>query len=85
MPETLFAHTRSGCPPEEWEPLADHLAAVAACAAVFARPFGADRLAGAAGLLHDVGKASTRFQAYLHGATASADHSTAGARLACRL
>lgn len=82
MPDSLYAHTH---PTREWEPLADHLAAVAARAAAFARPFGADGLAAAAGLLHDIGKASPRFQAYLHGDAVSTDHSTAGARLACRL
>lgn len=85
MPESLYAHTRPRRPPEEWEPLAEHLAAVAERAAAFAEPFGADQPARLVGLLHDVGKASSRFQAYLHGAAASTDHSTAGARLACRL
>jgi hypothetical protein len=44
MPETLYAHTRRGCPVAEWEPLADHLAAVADRAAGFAEAFGGDRL-----------------------------------------
>ena len=35
------------------------------------------------GLLHDIGKASDRFQHYLRGRAASTDHSTAGAQLAC--
>lgn len=81
MPEALYAHTH---PTREWEPLAEHSAAVAVLAAAFARPFAADGLASAAGLLHDLGKASPRFQAYLRGAAASTDHSTAGAQLACR-
>ncbi len=82
MPESLYAHTRPGRPPEEWEPLAEHLAAVAERAAAFADLFGAGEMGRILGLLHDVGKASARFGAYLHGAAASTDHSTAGARLA---
>ena len=85
MPDSLYANTRPDSTPEAWEPLGEHLAAVAASAATFARPFGADGLAAAAGLLHDVRKASPRFQAYLRGEAASTDHSTAGAQLACRL
>ncbi|MDF1586921.1 CRISPR-associated helicase Cas3' [Marinimicrococcus flavescens] len=62
--------------------MATHLTAVAARAAAFGQPFRAGKLAEAAGLLHDVGKVSARFQAYLRGQAASTDHSTAGAQLA---
>jgi CRISPR-associated endonuclease/helicase Cas3 len=80
MPDNLYAHTH---PSASWEPLECHLRAVAGRAGAFAGAFGAADLAQAAGLLHDVGKASARFQAYLHGQGPSVDHSTAGARLAC--
>ena len=73
MPEPLYAHTRPGRPPEEWELLAEHLAAVAKRAAGFARPFGAGEPARVSGLLHDIGKVSARFLAYLHGTAASTD------------
>lgn len=81
MIQPLFAHTHPDGP---WEPLGEHAARVAARAALFARAFGAEELAHVAGLLHDVGKASAGFQAYLRGEGASVDHSTAGAQLACR-
>ena len=83
MPEILYAHTLAGRSEDEWEPLEDHLEAVAKCAAAFAKPFGSTELARAAGLLHDSVKASERFQRYLRGEAASTGHSTAGAQLAC--
>jgi CRISPR-associated endonuclease/helicase Cas3 len=70
-------------PREEWEPLGRHLAGVAELAGKFAAAFGGEDLARALGLLHDVDKASDRFQRYLRGTTGSVDHSTAGAKLAC--
>ena len=80
----IYAHSLEGRPPSEWEPLHDHLAAVAGCAAAFASFFGAAEAARAAGLLHDIGKASAPFQAYLEhppGTMKGPDHSTAGARV----
>lgn len=82
MPEPLYAHTRPGRPQAEREPLGAHLEAVAGRAAAYAGKFRAGELGRAAGLLHDVGKASERFQAYLRGEGSSVDHSTAGAKLA---
>ncbi|MBI2496757.1 MAG: CRISPR-associated endonuclease Cas3'' [Opitutae bacterium] len=49
----------------KWQPLADHLRNVADLAAQFAAPFGASDEARLAGLLHDLGKYSERFQARL--------------------
>jgi CRISPR-associated endonuclease/helicase Cas3 len=62
-----------------WEPLAEHLQAVGSKAAEFAAAFGFERWGDAAGLLHDIGKVSDAFQAYIRGVGASPDHSTAGA------
>src|SRR4051794_3315849 len=66
------------------DPLADHLAEVSCRAACFAAVFGWGALARAAGLLHDIGKISAAFQAYLAHPPESGrkgpDHSTAGAR-----
>lgn len=50
-----------------------------------AAKFGAGDAAYAAGLLHDIGKNSAAFQAYIRGNGASPDHSTAGAVEAVRL
>lgn len=82
VPEVLYAHTRPDRPEVEWELLEDHLEAVAERAAEFAAVFGIGNLGRIAGLLHDIGKASAHFQAYLRGQAATTDHSTAGARLA---
>lgn len=49
----------------KWQSLADHLRNVAGLAANFAEPFGAADEARLAGLLHDLGKFSDRFQARL--------------------
>ena len=73
------AHSLLGEPEELWEPLSKHLANVASRAEEFARPFGAEKLAAVAGLLHDIGKCSTEYQAYIRGEGPSPDHSTAGA------
>lgn len=66
-------------PEEEWEPLRCHLQEVAELAAKHGARFGSAPLAGAAGLLHDLGKYSDAFQARLKGSGQSVDHSTAGA------
>ncbi|MFN7288828.1 MAG: CRISPR-associated endonuclease Cas3'' [bacterium] len=86
-----YAHSLANESPERWETLAEHLTAVAERAAGFARPFGWAEAARAAGLLHDVGKASDAFQAYISrphgdaGGPKGPDHSTAGAREAIEI
>ncbi len=88
--DNLYAHSREGRPPEEWQPLEEHLRNVADLAAEFAKPFGAEAWAYLAGLWHDVGKGSDAFQTYLRAASEGAesppktDHSTAGAKLAVK-
>lgn len=61
----FFAHTRPGRPPEEWQPLPDHLEAVAETAARFSDKFGAGEWGRLAGWYHDAGKFSEAFQRYL--------------------
>jgi CRISPR-associated endonuclease/helicase Cas3 len=84
----VFAHSTESASDDEWEPLADHLDAVGRRAALFAEPFGWAQAAGVAGQLHDIGKGSAAFQAYIRqprgegGRTRGPDHSTAGARVA---
>ena len=65
--------------------VSEHLKNTAALAGTFAAPFGAQGEAEYAGLLHDIGKFSQKFQQRLHGG-APVDHSTAGAQeaLKCR-
>jgi len=81
-----FAHSLAASDPSTWEPLADHLAAVAQRAEGFAEAFGWCEAARVAGVLHDIGKASDTFQIYIgqprsaSGGPKGPDHSTAGAR-----
>lgn len=95
-----YAHTvtnSDGTPDSDrsqWQPLADHLDQVAFWAATFADAFGAADWARLAGLWHDLGKYSPKFQAYLGQTTDpdadgelsahGPDHSTAGAQHAAR-
>lgn len=62
--------------------LCDHLRGVATLAGAFGSRFGAGSWGTAAGLLHDIGKASSAFQRRVRGEAVRADHSTAGARYA---
>ena len=73
-----------------WEPLREHLRRVSETGARFADLFGWSALAGLSGRLHDIGKCSADFQAYIAATDASGpvrgpDHSTAGALEAVRL
>ena len=77
MSQGPFAHSLRDKPMAEWEPLEQHLQEVACGAAERAEWFGWAETARIAGLLHDVGKASTQFQAYIRKSTLhGGDHST---------
>ncbi|MDR3438859.1 CRISPR-associated endonuclease Cas3'' [Telmatospirillum sp.] len=79
----IFAHSLADQPVEQWEPLSLHLTSVAERAASFAAPFGWAALGRLAGMLHDLGKLSPDFQAYIRKDRArGGDHAAAGARLA---
>ncbi|MBO0346682.1 CRISPR-associated helicase Cas3' [Roseibium sp. CAU 1637] len=75
----FYAHSGRCEDLKSWQPLVDHLRATADLAASFGRPLGIDRLAFLAGLYHDLGKYSERFQQRLAGKDIHVDHSTAGA------
>lgn len=78
-----FAHSIPDKPTDAWEPLSVHLREVGELAERFATQFGFGEAGRIAGLLHDIGKASSEFQAYIAAGRAEAvrgpDHSTAGA------
>ncbi len=88
-----YAHSREDEPVEQWQSLNDHLNNVARLAAGFAKSFDGQELAFIAGILHDIGKGSRRFQAYIRHANgiedefkadfqgSGGDHSTPGARI----
>lgn len=88
MDSLEFAHTKpDDCDPSHWEPLVDHLTAVAERCRAFASSFGAEELGSLVGALHDVGKSSIPAQnrlLVLGGAKAgiahSVNHSGAGAK-----
>ncbi|MCR4402504.1 MAG: CRISPR-associated helicase Cas3' [Firmicutes bacterium] len=77
-----YAHSLETADKACWQPLKDHLIAVADQARSFASSFGAGELGWAAGILHDVGKASKDFQLRLEDPRLRVDHSSAGARIA---
>jgi CRISPR-associated endonuclease/helicase Cas3 len=78
----IYAHTKPDTDPSQWQGLLDHIRAVAAGARSRADKFEAGAWGEAAGFLHDLGKYSAEFQAYLAGGSARVDHSTAGAQIA---
>ncbi len=67
MKPEYAAHTPRDAkdPNSPWHELLEHLETVAKDAAVFASKFGAAEIAHWAGMLHDTGKFSSAFQAYL--------------------
>ncbi len=80
-PATAYAHSISDRDQRRWEPLSEHLVGVGSRAAEFAGVFGWAALADLAGRLHDIGKCSAEFQAYIRKERPSGgDHSGAGAR-----
>ena len=60
-----YAHTLSGHPPADWEPLAAHLDKVAQSASNFTEAFGARPWGEVLGRCHDLGKLSDEFQSRL--------------------
>lgn len=75
-----YAHSTEREDRSDWQFLADHLRAVAELAGDRGNKFGAGKAAQMCGWLHDLGKYSLAFQAYIAGRGNSVDHSTAGAR-----
>jgi CRISPR-associated endonuclease/helicase Cas3 len=76
----FYAHSLPDRDKQQWQPLAEHLHAVADAAGARGAKFGARSAAALAGLMHDLGKYSPAFQRRLEGAGEKVDHSTAGAQ-----
>ena len=87
METKKYAHT-FGTDKANWQTLEDHLTNVAKMAAEFSQRLGCEKLAYAAGLLHDLGKAHDEFQTYLeksalgNASRCRVNHSEAGAAYA---
>lgn len=82
----MYAHSLKDQPQSQWQPLEEHLNAVAELAGEFAEDFGARRAGELLGRLHDLGKARQGFQNYLvkasqgKGRRGEEPHSIYGAR-----
>lgn len=76
----VFAHSTSDVTQSNWQPLRQHLVAVGDLAAAFGRRIAIGDAAAVAGLLHDLGKYASAFQARLSGSPERVEHSLAGAR-----
>lgn len=76
-----YAHSTATLDCSDWQPLNGHLRDVAGRASALGNKFGAAKAAALAGWLHDLGKYSEAYQAYIGGCGSSGvDHSTAGAQ-----
>ncbi|HBN8252450.1 CRISPR-associated endonuclease Cas3'' [Pseudomonas aeruginosa] len=78
----FFAHSTLKADRSDWQPLVEHLQAVARLAGEKAAFFGGGELAALAGLLHDLGKYTDEFQRRIAGDAIRVDHTTRGAILA---
>jgi hypothetical protein len=81
-----YAHSTKTADRSDWQLLGGHLRQVALRAAAFGAKFGATKAAALAGWLHDLGKYSEAYQAYIGGrGPGGVDHSTAGAQEVMKL
>ncbi|WP_185739855.1 CRISPR-associated endonuclease Cas3'' [Pseudomonas aeruginosa] len=78
----FFAHSTLKADRSDWQPLVEHLQAVARLAGEKAAFFGGGELAALAGLLHDLGKYTDEFQRRIAGDAIRVDHTGRGAILA---
>lgn len=68
-----YAHSKENEPPENWQPIEDHLKGVADLSGRFATEFNAESWAKLAGQAHDIGKGTLAWQAYLRKANQITD------------
>ncbi len=81
-----YAHSTAALDGSDWQPLQGHLRQTAMRAEMFGSKFGAANAAALAGWLHDLGKYSEAYQAYIAGrGPGGVDHSTAGAQQVLKL
>ena len=77
----FYAHSAPGLDRKHWQPLKEHLDEVGRRAAENAAAFGAGIAARVAGMTHDIGKYTEKFQGRLAGEVPRVDHATWGAWL----
>lgn len=80
----FHAHSTTNPDKSDWQPLREHLEAVAEIAARNASAFSADALAHLAGLLHDLGKYTDEFQRRITGDPIRVDQAGPGGRKVSR-
>ncbi|MEH2570094.1 hypothetical protein [Bradyrhizobium sp. AZCC 2289] len=68
-----YAHSTATADGSNWQPLAGHLQQTALRAKIFGSKFGAAKAAALAGWLHDLGKYSEAYQAYIGGRAGAAE------------
>lgn len=74
-----YAHSTDSPDKSDWQTIHSHLTETAELSGKFAEKFNQKDLGYIAGLFHDIGKYSEKFQKRLEGDPVSVDHSTAGA------
>lgn len=77
--EKYYAHSTEKSNKSDWHKLKVHLEDTAKKSAEFAGKFNQENLGKIAGLFHDLGKYSEKFQRRLDGSTEKVDHAAAGA------
>lgn len=75
-----YAHTKSGCGEESWQPLEEHLKNVGVLCSRFSAAWCNAAYSDNLGLLHDIGKYQQGFQQRLHDASVKIEHAFCGAK-----
>lgn len=76
----FYAHTKSDCGEEEWQPLDEHLKNAGELCSRFSAAWCSTAFSNNLGLLHDIGKYQPGFQQHLRDASIKIEHAFCGAR-----
>lgn len=75
-----YAHTKSGCGEESWQPLEEHLKNVGVLCSRFSAAWCSTAFSNNLGILHDIGKYQQDFQRRLHDPSIQIEHAFCGAK-----